>query len=301
MTSGSYVGRCSILVTETNIVHTDNSVPDSPQALDLVLPKPGAVVLLVTVSADGSLVLENVKRKTIQVDTVLHGSHSTRTPAVGYLAMLSRRLTVKITARGMRLTAKQAVALIGGLVTLVSFARVVVLFLEALSAVRIERAADVELLELCAQGSASESMKMRSACLQARADRASPILLKAVLRAVSTAFEDFSDSVSSPGKLLVVVLFVLSSVFLPMNSWIKTLFPPDEHIEGNGHVVVVAHDVASALGRPRLNFRRRVAGALRMRKHRPFSPSIEEIDDFDVEGKSEDHLVDVDLSHKKWD
>jgi hypothetical protein len=201
----------------------------------------------------------------------------------------------------MRLTAKQAVALIGGLVTLVSFARVVVLFLEALSAVRIERAADVELLELCAQGSASESMKMRSACLQARADRASPILLKAVLRAVSTAFEDFSDSVSSPGKLLVVVLFVLSSVFLPMNSWIKTLFPPDEHIEGNGHVVVVAHDVASALGRPRLNFRRRVAGALRMRKHKPFSPSIEEIDDFDVEGKSEDHLVDVDLSHKKWD
>ena len=47
----------------------------------------------------------------------------------------------------MRLTAKQAVALVGGLVTLVSFARVVVLFLEALSAVRIERAADVELLE----------------------------------------------------------------------------------------------------------------------------------------------------------
>lgn len=201
----------------------------------------------------------------------------------------------------MRLTAKQAVALIGGLVTLVSFARVVVLFLEALSAVRIERAADVELLELCAQGSASESMKMRSACLQARADRASPILLKAVLRAVSTAFEDFSESVSSPGKLLVVVLFVLSSVFLPMNSWIKTLFPPDEHIEGNGHVVVVAHDVASALGKPRLNLRRRVAGALRMRKQKTFSPSIEEIDDFDVEGKSEDHLVDVDLSHKKWD
>lgn len=214
--------------------------------------------------------------------------------------MLSSRPAVQITASAMRLTAKQAVALIGGLITIVSFARVAVLFLEALSAVRTERAADVELLELCAQGSASDSMKMRSACLQARADRASPILLKAVLRAVSTAFEDFSDSVSSPGKLLVVVLFVLSSVFLPMNTWIKTLLPAEDGVEGSGHVVVVAHDVASALGRPRIGFRKRVSGALRMRRARPCS-EIEEVDPFDVESKADDHLVSLDIGHQKWD
>jgi hypothetical protein len=216
---------------------------------------------------------------------------------VGYLAIASRRVPFNITAREMRLTAKQAVALVGGLVTLVSFARVVVLFLEALSAVRIERAADVELLELCAQGSASESMKMRSACLQARADRASPILLKAVLRAVSTAFEDFSDSVSSPGKLLVVVLFVLSSIFLPMNSWIKAILPQEEYVEGSGHVVVVAHDVASSLRTHRIGFKRRVAAALRLRTN----GRIEEVDGFDVEGRADDHLLDLDIGHQKWD
>lgn len=199
---------------------------------------------------------------------------------------------------GMRITAKQAVALVGGLIALVSFARVAVLFLESLSAVRIERAQDADLLELCMQGSARESMKMRSACLQAQADRASPILLKAVLRAVSTAFEDFSESVSSPGKLLVVVLFVISSVFLPINSWARALFPAEE-IEGKNHVVVLAHDVRGALGTPRIGFKRRIAGALMMRKNGDHR--VSEVDDFDVERTTE-HLVDVDLSqHAKWD
>ena len=197
----------------------------------------------------------------------------------------------------MKITAKQALGLVGGVIALVSFARVSVLFLEALSSVRIERAQDADLLDLCSQGSARESMKMRSACLQAQADRASPIILKAVLRAVSTAFDDFSESVSSPGKLLIVVLFVISSVFLPINSWMRALFPADE-IEGNSHVVVLAHDVGGSLGHPRIGLKRRVAGALRLRKN--CSHRVTELDDFDVE-RSSNHTMDVDLGHHaKW-
>lgn len=160
---------------------------------------------------------------------------------------------------------KQTVALLGGLVTLVSFARVSVSFLESLSAVRDERNQDTELLELCKQGSARGSMKMRAACLQAQSDRASPVVLKAVLRAVSTAFDEFSSSVSSPSKLLVVVLFVLSSIFLPVTAWIRLLLPRDDGIEPGKHVVVLAARPEDALG-CNAGFRQRVASALRRRK-----------------------------------
>tara|TARA_B100001057_G_scaffold476468_1_gene544484 strand:- start:1814 stop:2407 length:594 start_codon:yes stop_codon:yes gene_type:complete len=197
----------------------------------------------------------------------------------------------------MQITPKRAVAIIGAIITVVSFSRVCVLFLEALSAVRDERAQDSELLEVCASGVARGSMKMRAACLQAQADRASPIVLKAVLRAVSTAFEDFSESVSSPGKLLVVVLFVLSSIFLPVTSWLKAAFP-HEVLEGCPHIVVLA----DGDDRPRMNFRKRVAGALKFRKGSVASHSC---DDFDVECDTSDinGMVKIDLGggHEKWE
>lgn len=193
----------------------------------------------------------------------------------------------------MQVTPRRALALAGAVLTLVSFTRVCVLFLEALSAVRDERSQDSELLDVCASGIARGSMKMRAACLQAQSDRASPIVLKAVLRAVSVAFEDFSESVSSPGKLLIVVLFVLSSVFLPVTSWIKTMFPQDEMV-GNPHIVVLAHDSASALGPPRLGFKRRLAGALTMRRGASINGA-----EFDLERDT--HNIDFAAARSKWE
>lgn len=199
--------------------------------------------------------------------------------------------------RPMQITPKRAVAIVGGVLTVVSFSRVCVLFLEALSAVRDERAQDSELLEVCANGVARGSMKMRAACLQAQADRASPIVLKAVLRAVSIAFEDFSESVSSPGKLLIVVLFVLSSVFLPVTSWLKAAFPT-ETVEGSPHIVVLA-DGSDC---PRLGFRNRVAGALKLRRG---SVGARSRDAYDVECDSDPSgMINIELDdwgHAKWE
>lgn len=161
------------------------------------------------------------------------------------------------------MTTKQAMAVFGGLCTVVSFARVAVSFLEALAAVRDERNQDAELLDLCSQGSARASAKMRQACLQAQADRASPILLKAVLRAVTTAFEDFSEAVSSPGKVAILVLFIAWSVLFG-SSWARALIPADPHAAGAQHVVVLTHN-SDALEAPRMGFKRRVQQALRFR------------------------------------
>tara|TARA_Y100000389_G_C17466614_1_gene526240 strand:- start:1456 stop:2028 length:573 start_codon:yes stop_codon:yes gene_type:complete len=186
---------------------------------------------------------------------------------------------------------KRAVSVAGALLALVSVARVLVLFLEALSAVRDERTRDHELLELCQSGAARESPKMRTACLQAQADRASPIVLKAVLRAFSTAFEDFCEGVSSPGKLVLLVVFALVSVYLPLSSVIKALIPIDE-IDAQQHVVVVAGD--SQLTSSRQRFRKAV-GALRFRRQkRLHSPLIEDVDE-------EDGMVTLDLGHPKAD
>ena len=146
---------------------------------------------------------------------------------------------------------------------LVSFSRCSVLLLEALSTVRDERLQDAELLEICATGAARQSAKMRNACLQAQADRASPVVLKAVLRAVGMAYADFTESVSTPGKMLIVVLFACSSLFLPVLSWLRAIVPNEAHMDGTPHVVVLASDAEAALCSPRIGFRKRVAGTFR--------------------------------------
>ena len=201
----------------------------------------------------------------------------------------------------MKITAKNAVAAIGGIAAVVSFSRVCVLFLEALATVRDERSQDSELLEICKSGIARGSLKMRSACLSAQSERASPIVLKAILRAVSIAFEDFSHSVSSPGKLMIVILFIISSIFLPVASWMKALMPHDDENSGNAHVVVLANDSSS---RPRLGFRNRVVGALKMRRGKKAS-ALQQDHSFDVECDQEDSLIDIDAldthTHAKWD
>lgn len=129
---------------------------------------------------------------------------------------------------------KRLVATISAILTLYSLARVGVLFFEALAIVREERSQDYELLELCARGDARSSPKMREACLQARADRASPLVAKAIVYAVSTAFKDFSATVGSPFKFSVVVLFVVSSIVLPILPWARAIFGTREKLISNG-------------------------------------------------------------------
>ena len=123
----------------------------------------------------------------------------------------------------VRVTGKRLFAWVSGVLMVVSFARTSVLFLESMAAVREERNADRELLEVCASGAAHGSIKMRAACLQAQADRASPLVLKAIVRAVSTAWHEFRDSVATPFGFATMILFVLSSVLLPIIPWIRTI------------------------------------------------------------------------------
>jgi len=96
------------------------------------------------------------------------------------------------------------------------FVRVFVLFCESYSAVNSERVSDDQLLELCSRGAASDSTKFRNLCLQTKSERAAPLFFKAVLKAIKTTFFDFTDSINSPSKLALLLLFCVSGLALPV-------------------------------------------------------------------------------------
>lgn len=173
----------------------------------------------------------------------------------------------------VRVTGKRLFAWTTGVMMVVSFARTSVLFLESMAAVREERNADAELLDVCASGAARSSAKMRAACLQAQADRASPLVLKAIVRAVGTAWHEFRDSVATPFGFATMILFVLSSVLLPIIPWIRAILTAwvgddedepyqDNHRDGDleHHVIVLAGDNGFPL---RAGMRKRMARMLK--------------------------------------
>ena len=152
-----------------------------------------------------------------------------------------------------------------------------------MAAVSDERSHDQELLEICQRGQARGSAKMRSACLQAQAERASPLVLKAIVRAVSTAWREFSDSVATPFGFATMVLFIISSVVLPVIPWIKAILTAwageddddryqDLHRDSDleHHVVVLNGDTSWMPQRP--GVRKRMARRL-MGTHRPRASS----------------------------
>tara|TARA_Y100000748_G_scaffold46588_2_gene35085 strand:+ start:388 stop:903 length:516 start_codon:yes stop_codon:yes gene_type:complete len=141
---------------------------------------------------------------------------------------------------------KRTVSWLGGALMMLSLVRTSVLVAESMAAVRDERQADDELLQLCRSGAARASTKMRAACLKARSDAASPLLFKAIVRSVSTAWGEFIGLVSTPYGVATMLLFLLSSFVLPIVPWIKVLGRAAIHDEGEDdleserHVIVLS-------------------------------------------------------------
>ena len=100
--------------------------------------------------------------------------------------------------------------------SLLTLARFLVLFCESYSIVAAERTADVDLLRLCTTGAAADSVKFRSLCLRARSESASPLVLKALLKSFKDAFLDFSETLNSPSRVVMLVLFCFSGLALPV-------------------------------------------------------------------------------------
>lgn len=148
-------------------------------------------------------------------------------------------------------------------------------FLEALAHEREERAGDDDLERLCSEGIAASSQRMRNTCLQMHRARATPLLIKACLRAVAAAYDDFNSRLATWQSLLSVALFLLMCVASPLSKMLWLLLPAqpttelfdEEHSECR--VVVMSPDdvrnmpaakqfwngVKLKLGRPRSHAR----------------------------------------------
>jgi hypothetical protein len=183
----------------------------------------------------------------------------------------------------LRLSPKRFLAIISAILTFYSLARVAVLFFEALAVVREGRNEDYELLELCQRGDARGSAKMREACLKARAELASPVVFKAVTVAVSTAFKDFSDTVGNPFKFGVLVLFVISSVVLPIVPWCRALF--GQHVVEPMAPYNGMHFISYAPPPDNRGRLRRIGSRLTKKLRLRTGPTIEEPDDDDEEDR----------------
>ena len=121
---------------------------------------------------------------------------------------------------------KKVVAVVTAALTFLTFARIVVCLVEAYSEVRHERLADEGLMRLCNDptSDAAVAPDMRALCLRKRAERAAPILLKAVLRAVTTAFTEFCEVFSSPSRVALLILFSITGIAAPIVKALAALF-----------------------------------------------------------------------------
>ena len=119
---------------------------------------------------------------------------------------------------------KKVVALGGAALSLLTMARVCVLLVESYVVVRDERLADSDLIELCHRGTARLSPDFRALCLKKSSQLASPLLLKTLLRAFSTAFTDFSEQFQSPGRIAMLVLFGLCGITAPVAKALVSIF-----------------------------------------------------------------------------
>ncbi len=132
---------------------------------------------------------------------------------------------VRLTARELSPPSpRRALAIAASIISLLAFARIACSVLEAYSQVRGERLADAELMQMCTEKAGKGSADFRALCLRKRAEQASPVIFKALLRACSTSFQDFAESMSSPTKVLLLILFCFTGVAAPVVKAVSTLF-----------------------------------------------------------------------------
>ena len=161
----------------------------------------------------------------------------------------------------------------------ISAVRVLVLFFESYSRVSAARSADAKLLQLCrAEESAAASAKFAEACLAARADGAAPILLKSLLAACNTVFTDAVELFSSPTRVAVIILLVLSGVSAPLFKFLLTTLvaglrtrqeEEEEEEESQRTIVTVEpyYDEPTPWKRLQLGMKRRIEARLAPKLH----------------------------------
>ena len=138
-----------------------------------------------------------------------------------------------------------------------SAARGLNIFLEAYAAEASEHADDENFDILCQSGEGSTSLRMRTACLQLRQARSTPMFLKAALRAFDHAYHEFSNSIMSWRNVSAMIMFVMLCVASPFLRLVRCFLPyvptsiiRDEEDESPRVIVLKSSDMDPDLSQP---------------------------------------------------
>lgn len=138
--------------------------------------------------------------------------------------------------------------------------RLVILLFETFEIVRAERSSDADFILLCADGAASSSPRMRSACMEANAAHASPMVVSVLMRSGAAFVNELWSFVSKPVQSLSIAGVLGTVGALPWLGQVKSfLWPNGWRSGGEGgartgpdfrddHVVVVGADHAHSGG-----------------------------------------------------
>ena len=99
--------------------------------------------------------------------------------------------------------------------TVFFFARVLVVFLQAVASIRAERQEDDELYGMCMSGAGRSSTKMRHACLSLAAERSSPVFVLALARTPGLVLAEVSGALDISTRAMSLLAVVLLLVFAP--------------------------------------------------------------------------------------
>ena len=139
-------------------------------------------------------------------------------------------------------------------VVCVASLRLVILLFETFEIVRAERSSDADFILLCADGAASSSPRMRSACMEANAAHASPMIVSVLMRSGAAFVNELWSFVSKPVQSLSIAGVLGTFGALPWLGQLKSFFWPNGWQGGGSggtrtspdfrddHVVVVGAD-----------------------------------------------------------
>ena len=111
-------------------------------------------------------------------------------------------------------------------------------FIEQITLLSSERQHDYDVLRMCAEDRlASDSARMRSMCLQARADTSTPIILAAILKTCRLVVTDFSETL--PSVYSPYTLMILGTILPWLLPLVRMLSTPTQIVvdEGRQHHV----------------------------------------------------------------
>ena len=169
-----------------------------------------------------------------------------------------------------------------------SLLRFIVLLAESRAVLISERATDDNLVKLCSAGAARESAHMRTACMEAMRQRASPILARSITRAAYSFASELYVTLSEPFQAGSMMGLVGLISLIPWISSLRNLFKGSDDAQRPAERTVVLLQNGELTNHPWHTldiYNTDDTPGLRQRRSTPLLKDPRPLDTFDTHGR----------------